>query len=90
MTEEPRRWLTRTQLDTDAMERPPCPSDLGRMAEAYGDMHDIEETRIARNRLAVLVAILWAVLIGLLIGWLATQAIAKAAHDAVHTEQWRL
>ena len=79
----------RPQIDTDAMERPPCPSDLGRMAEAYGDMHDrIDETRRARNRLAVLVAILWAVLIGLLIGWLATQAIAKAAHDVVHINEW--
>ena len=85
MTEEPRRWLTRPQIDADAME---CPSQLGRMAEAYGDMHDIEETRIARNRLAVLAAILWAVLLGLLIGWLATQAIAKAAHDAVHINEW--
>ena len=76
----------RPQIDADAME---CPSDLGRMAEAYGDMHDrIDETRRARNRLAVLVAILWAVLLGLLIGWLATQAIANAAHDVVHINEW--
>ena len=80
----------RSQLDTDAMERPPCPSDLGRMAQHYGEMHDrADGYHRARSRAAFITALLWAVLLGLLIGWLATQAIAKAAHDVVHAEQWR-
>ena len=78
----------RPQIDTDAMERPPCPSDLGRMAEAYGDMHDrIDETRRARNRLAVLVTILCAAVLGLWAGHVTSKAIANAAHAVVHAEE---
>lgn len=78
----------RPQIDAEAMEQP-CPSQLGRMAEAYGDMNArIDETRRARNKLALLVAILLAVLLGLLGGWFATQSIAKAAHDVAHAEEW--
>lgn len=79
----------RPQIDAEAMEQP-CPSQLGWMAEAYGDMHArIDETRRARNRLAQLVIALGlGIILGLAVALLVDQAIAKAAHDVAHAEEW--
>ena len=81
--------MTRTQLDTDAMERPPCPSDLGRMAQHYGEMHDrADGYHRARSRAAFITALLWAVMAGLVLGWIAAQAIAQAVH--VDMQEWMM
>ena len=79
----------RPQIGADAMD-PPCPSSLGRNAQHFEAMNDrADDYRRARNRLAPWVLALgMGVILGLAIALLVDRAIAKAAHDVVHINEW--